>query len=328
MAAGKKRPLAHIKGVTGVEIFKKYLPAAWVVREYTPDYGIDLSVELFAQYGDGFITNGEHIFFQVKGTEQVVKTKLKVYDRNNVEKGYFENSKQSSEIEVVKFVLDTDLLATVEKMGSAVPVILVVVDINTKDVFFICLNDYIEKILIPEDTEYTMHKTKTIYIPTQNQINSDGGIETIEWYAKRPKLYALFNKINYQTRELQYILGGELEARIRHFLKIIMRSDAWSAESYFGAMCIVKQEIDYFMEHGITEDAVHIIQSMVDRGENVDEEIWEATHCEGFVSFREAQKTQEIHRLWDKLGLMGDTFEDITKEAFLPTSLGIVISKL
>jgi len=43
------------------------------------------------------------------------------------------------EIDVAKFVIDTALLATAEKIGSAVPVILAAADINTDDVFCLCL---------------------------------------------------------------------------------------------------------------------------------------------------------------------------------------------
>lgn len=325
MEPGKKRSVSHVSGAMGVEILKQCLPTEWVVREYFPDYGIDLSVELFGEIADGFFAKGEHIYFQVKGTKQVNKTKIRVYEQYNIEKGHNVNHRSYSEIEVVKFPLDTDLLATVEKMGSVIPVLLAIVDITTREAFFLCLNDYIEKILIPKDINYTINKTKMIYVPVNNRIDSDG-VEIIEWYAKRPKLYALFNKINYQNRELQYITGKELELRIQHFLKIILRSDAWSAEKYFSAMYILKKEVDYYCKHGITEDAVHSIQGMVSENNDVDEKIWEATHCEGLVSFREAQKTQGIYRLWNRLTLMGDIFEDIIKEAFLPTLLGITIN--
>ncbi len=64
MGEGKKRTLQHIKGENGVDILKKFFPEEWVIREYIPDYGIDLSVELFTPYDTGFITSGEHIFFQ------------------------------------------------------------------------------------------------------------------------------------------------------------------------------------------------------------------------------------------------------------------------
>ena len=103
--------------------------------EYTPDYGIDLSVELFNQCEGGYVTSGEHIFFQVKGTEELDKCTIKVKSRMNVEKDYKTTSEEVKEIEVVKFRLDTDFLFTVEKMGSAVPVILAVVDVITKDAF-------------------------------------------------------------------------------------------------------------------------------------------------------------------------------------------------
>lgn len=326
MIAGKKRPIAHIRGEQGVNILKSYFPVPWVVREYMPDYGIDLSVELFKECGDGFITSGEHIFFQVKGSQTLRKGALKIKPRVNVEKEYRSADGEATEIEVVKFVVDTDLLSTVEKMGSSVPVILSVIDETSKDAYFVCLNDYIEKIIIPENVDYGAQASKTIYIPVKNKINGEGGIETIEWYAKRPKLYALFNKINYQKRELQYCDQYNIVRQITHFLKILLRSDAWSAADYFGAMLVVKERIDYYMEHGITQEAEAAINNHIANGRDIDEKIWEATYCSGLVSLREAEQVQALQNLWDKLCLMGDVFEDITKEAFLPTSLGVEIS--
>ena len=326
MTAGKKRPIAHIRGEQGVNILKSYFPVSWVVREYTPDYGIDLSVELFKECGDGFVTSGEHIFFQVKGSQTLRKGVLKIKPRVNVEKEYRSADGKVTEIEVIKFVVDTDLLSTVEKMGSSVPVMLSVIDETSKDAYFVCLNDYIEKIIIPENVDYEAQASKTIYIPVESKINGEGGIETIEWYAKRPKLYALFNKINYQKRELQYCDQYNIVRQITHFLKILLRSDAWSAADYFGAMLVVKERIDYYMEHGIIQEAEAAINNHIANGRDVDEKIWEATYCSGLVSLREAEQVQALQNLWDKLCLMGDVFEDITKEAFLPTSLGVEIS--
>ena len=74
MSEGKKRSLTHIKGESGVNILKKYFPEEWVVREYTPDYGIDLSVELFVPFDTEFITAGEHVFFQVKPKIRTIVT--------------------------------------------------------------------------------------------------------------------------------------------------------------------------------------------------------------------------------------------------------------
>lgn len=70
MAEGKIRTSQHITGDRAVKIIKdRILPPEWVVREMTPDYGIDLDVELFDYENDKCVTLGEHIFVQAKGTE-------------------------------------------------------------------------------------------------------------------------------------------------------------------------------------------------------------------------------------------------------------------
>ena len=88
MEHGKKRPVQHVIGERGVDIVKKCFPKEWVVREYTPDYGIDLSVELFSPYENSFITNGEHIFFQVKATTELQRQRIGISERRNVELEY------------------------------------------------------------------------------------------------------------------------------------------------------------------------------------------------------------------------------------------------
>ena len=100
---GKKRPLAHIKGENGVQILKRHLPNEWVPREYVPDYGIDLSVELFSPTEGGYITKGEHVFFQVKATDSIEKVQHKIYPRKNVEKEYRKSSGTPVEIEAIKY---------------------------------------------------------------------------------------------------------------------------------------------------------------------------------------------------------------------------------
>lgn len=74
---GKKRVEAHIIEEKSISILKEIAPDNWVIREYNnPDYGIDLSVELF---DENHITKGEHILFQVKGTKRLDKITLKVF---------------------------------------------------------------------------------------------------------------------------------------------------------------------------------------------------------------------------------------------------------
>lgn len=320
MGIGKKRSFAHIKGESGVAILKEHFHKEWVVREYTPDYGIDMSVELFTPYDTGFITTGEHIFFQVKATDKLEKMNLSVPPRYNVERCQRPVTGTPVDMQVVKYVLDTDLLATVEKMGGAVPVILAVVDRSTSNIYCVCLNDYLEKVLIPDEPNYMEQDTKTVYIPIENNLN-DMGTRMIEWYGKRAKLYAFFNKIHSQAEKLKYCSACDLEDEVRHFLSIILRSDVWSACDYFPALKRAKEEIDYYVEHGITREAEKMIAHSIEAGEDVDTEIWEVSYRSLPVSFREAQSHHGILQLWEHLESVGYIFEDTIKEYFLPTYL-------
>lgn len=323
---GKKRSGAHMKGEKGVSILKALFPDEWVVREYIPDYGIDLDVELFDNKGQGLITKGEHVLFQVKGTEKLNKGTKKIYSRMNVEKGYKEDKSDCYTMEVVKYSIDRDLLTAIERMGSAVPVLLCVVDIINRDAYCVCLNDYIEKVLIPQKADYYNQKTVVIDIPIKNYVNTDAGKHIIEWYGKRAKLYAFFNKVHYQLKELQYCSSLEYKNLSDHFLKILCRLDIWSAVDYFPALKDIKKDIDYYLEHHSTEMSDKMLKTMIEREEDVDSTKYEGTYCAEEISLREFCLTSSLNRLWERLCLVADIFEENAKEAFLPSYLSNFIS--
>ena len=327
MNGGKRRVLSHITGESGIQIIKRLLPEEWVIREYTPDYGIDIDVELFVPYKGNFLTSGEHIYFQVKTTETVKIGKRKVYERDNVEKGHT-IGKLYKDIKVVKFPIDTDTLALVEKMSSAVPVLLAVVDDSQDKFYFVCLNDYIEKIIIPEKPDYNKQETITIDLPIQNVVTGNkDDLKAIEWYAKRAKMFSFFNKVNYQYNELQYCFGEEICQKGEFFAQILLRLDVWSAIDVCYYLKELKKELDFYVQHGITKDSIDMIESMKQRGEDVDSPIYEATHCVGVVSFSQAQKYNGIIELWRKMCLCGEMYEDLWKEWFLPTYVGLITSE-
>lgn len=326
MSEGKKRNKSQIIGEKAVEILRGLLPIEWVVREYTPDYGIDLSVELFEEYKSNYITTGEHVYFQVKGTEKLKKGKLKVNERSNVEKINSENTLYK-ETDVVKFSIETALLGTVEKMGSAVPVLLVIVDIINKTAYFVCLNDYIEKVIIPSNPNYIQQKSLVINIPVSNIIKSDKDIIPIRWYAKRAKLFALFSKANYQRSELNYMGDKNLTTDILHFANIIRRFDAWSASKYFYALKCVQDELDYFLQNGTTKMAEEIIDCLRKKGEDVEEKCWKTNYSFEELSLIESQNAIQLRGLWDSICNCGFILEDLSKEWFLPTFMGLITSE-
>src|SRR5947209_2372976 len=87
----KQKIKAHIIGFESVKVLESLLPSHWSVREYHPDYGLDLAIEVFETPSTnlkghtGAYTLGEHFFVQVKGTERLVTQKLEVQPRYNVE---------------------------------------------------------------------------------------------------------------------------------------------------------------------------------------------------------------------------------------------------
>lgn len=215
---GKRRSENQIIGESGIDILRSLFPKEWVIREYTADYGIDLDVELFEECNDGvYITKGEHVLFQVKTTNDIEVKDLEVYSKTKSDNCIFK---------VVKYPLDTALLATVEKMGSAVPVLLCLVDNVEREGYFVCLNDYVDKILISQKPDYDRQGTVTINIPIENRISS--GKFAIEWYGKRAKLYSFFNLVNCQKRDLLYTPDCNLEQMVEMFLNRICRLDIWS----------------------------------------------------------------------------------------------------
>ena len=148
----------------------------------------------------------------------------------------------------------------------------------------------------------------------------------LEWYAKRPKLYALFNKINYQKSELNYYYGQQLIDIAQHFLKILLRYDAWDAGYYFPIMTDMREEIEFYLSHGFTKDAERRNEQLIAKGIDIDNEMCEATWCADLVPIRYANIIQGIHQLWEKLDTIDGIFEESCKEAFLPTYMGAKIS--
>jgi hypothetical protein len=314
----KRKSHTHIIEKKSLEIINNLLPDYWTIREYKPDYGIDLDVELFeSKVVDNkrvYDTLGEHIFIQVKGTENIDFSTHKIHERKSVENYREDEGSEYKEIEVVKFQLDTAELSTVERMSSAVPVLLFVVDVNNEDVYFLCLNDYIEKVLIPNDHEYYTKQTKTIYIPKRNLLSHDiYGIFPIMFYAKRPKLYAFFNKVNYQLNEFKYMSEDELVRVYPHFLQILLRLDVWEVKKLRDVMEHYYEKLKSLKEKG--KEA--IVTSPKNR-----EGFWKTGYSFGQTyTFEDTYFFTQIRILWDCLNSLGNLYEDVVREWFLPTYL-------
>ena len=104
---------------------------------------------------------GEFLFVQLKSTKELAKSCLKIRERGNVEKAKdLERGQYFFELDVVKYVVDSDTIDNARLMGPSTPLILFVVETQIKEVYYICLTDYYDKILEPRGFNFSHQKEK------------------------------------------------------------------------------------------------------------------------------------------------------------------------
>jgi len=204
----KIRAEQHIMEAKSYHIIESLLPEHWVVREFNhPDYGIDLVIEIFEASPDkpkSYEALGEFLYVQVKSVRNVEVTKERLYPVNNVAKVNWEESQDSYiEADLIKYQLDTVSLFTVQQLGSSISFLLFLVDVTAGAGYFICLNDFIDKILRPKGVDFSKQQKVTIAIPAKNDLGDTRvSIQALRTYGKRAKLLAAFSKFFYQRNEI------------------------------------------------------------------------------------------------------------------------------
>ncbi len=323
----KKQSEQHIIDAQGQLLLRSHLPKHWVLREYRPDYGIDFSLEIFAEPKEPnklphtYETLGEHLFIQLKSVGSIDAKPLKIYARGNVEKQreILNKNDPPDVIDTIRFQLETSELSTVERMGVGVPVLLVVADLSKSKCFFVCLNDYIDKILIPKHYNYKSTGSRTIHIPFANQIGQvEPGQIALRWYAKRAKLYAAFQRFIYQQMEIQYAQGSPgLKPMADYFARRILSYDFWSdtemwrtIEYYGNLLKKFRDDKDFRL---MALDEVSVMKAA--EGDEIRAQ-----------ELRDMMRAQDIPELWRLLTILPRNYEEVCREWFLPTSLGYACS--
>jgi hypothetical protein len=298
-----------------------------VLREYRPDYGLDFALEIFGPAKEGahtktYETLGEHLFVQLKSVKSCEIKPLKLFGRMNVEKAREALNKDDvvGEMDTVRFQLDTPELVTVERMGVGVPVLLVVADLSRKECFFVCLNDYIDKILIPRHANYRDKATRTIHVPVWNEVGGEApGQVVLRWYAKRPKLFAAFQRFVFQKVELEYSWPSpEALPMARYFAERIAAYDFWDDTEMWQMIPYYGAAVRRFLETGnpglMKVDEELITREVAKGDEKVAQE------------FIEQLRRREVPELWRLLSALPRNYEDVCREWFLPTALGMAAS--
>jgi len=319
----KKRVASHIAESDSLKVVKGVIPSHWVIRDYRPDYGLDLSIEVFRKIEgeQDSETLGEHFFVQVKGVRNARMSQYRIKARYNVEKRPLRQEEEIENIVVIRHVLDTPFLSTVQRMSSSVPVFLFVVDMSSETVYYVNINDYIDKVVLPGDPEYWKKKTKTVYVPAENILErGSDSISVMRFYAKRPKLYALFNKATYQQHELDYTPDHELIGQARHFAKVLMAIDIWGETGLWNRLDYCGERLRRFVAGDRISDLDLIGEQIVKS--SVFDAPWESPYSAGRAySYRELAHFDEVRRLWDVMKNLYNSYEEFCREWYLPTMI-------
>jgi len=320
MSDAKKRSEQHLIDADGERLLGSRLPRHWVLRPYRPDYGLDFTVEVFRNPSDStkahatYETLGEHFFIQLKTAQLTNSKPLQLYGRGNVEKSpeVLNENDLVGQMETIRTSLDTSELVTIERMGVAVPVLLVVADLTAERCYFCCLNDYIDKILIPRHDDYTAKETRTIHVPIVNEIGDPViGLTALRWYAKRAKLYAAFQRFTYQEAELNYAReGSEFLPMARYFASRIVNYDFWDDTEMWPLISYYGSKVRHFLQTGKPGLMRSDPPSATSFDTNLSEEL----------------RLFEILELWRILAVLPRNYEDVCREWFLPTALGYAAS--
>ena len=308
MQNGKIMTRQHIIGEKAVKyIENEILPSEWVVRVMQPDYGIDLDVELFDFENGKCLTLGEHLFLQVKGTERPQYGKFNI-NKNN--------------IKVVKFQLEIEELNLVERMGSAFPVLLVLVDLTKNTAFHICLNDYIKKVLPLQKADYKKQKTIMINIPVKNQLSKDS-LNVLRWYGKRTKIYSMFHEMLADIDDFSYVDNEELVNCGKKFVIYYREYDVLKDKNSWDGLKTIKDKLDWLYENDYTfPEMLSFVQMAVGNSEDLKE----SKVIDGPEFFNEdaeinaylcAQK-YSVRRLSEMIKYFSGAFEVYCREFFMP----------
>jgi len=216
-----------------------------------------------------------------------------------------------TDLDTYHLQIETAELVTVERMGIGVPVLLVIADLRAQRCSFVCLNNYIDKILISRHGDYRKKDSRTIHVPVQNEIGTDLGLSAMRWYAKRPKLFAAFQRFTYQFSELQWAQDADWRGLAKIFANKISSYDFWDDTE----MCAIISCLAAGLRRFITTGQSGLFKQF----EPIDESIAEILDT---AEYRDHMRQLDVFELWRQLSLLPKTHEDVWRDWFLPTALG------
>ncbi|MEP2532698.1 DUF4365 domain-containing protein [Shimia sp.] len=319
----KSRVDNHMKEDASELLVSNLLPEEWVMRKLHPDYGVDVTIEVFERQEGKIPTMGEFLFVQLKSTTSLKRGIEPIKPRGNVEKGLDpQDGDAEHELDVVRFVVDTDTIDNARLMGPSTPLMLFVCDLVESEVYYVCLTDYYDKVIEPRGIDLTKQASVTVLIPAGNKLTDPRSAQVMRFFATRAKLYGMFNLAQFQYREARWILSEFADhdyveklpsnfAMIERFAYRLRAMPIWERDIPWQLMRDYKTRLDLIIKN-IEADTLGLILRGIDAFLKGDDKA-----LTPLLQFHELCSMS-----WEQFSAIGQTFEDIVREWFLPTWMG------
>jgi hypothetical protein len=182
----------------------------------------------------------------------------------------------------------------------------------------LCLNDYIEKYLLPSNPGFRDQETVTLHIPTVNFLGDDRGETALAMYSKRAKFLSFFSKFHYQRHELGYLFAQPCWS-----LGSNAEFDATDAAAFAGGICVVLYFIEQ-VEHldiwefeawpllPVTKEQISDLRELLARGPAI-------------LSKNISLTRTAIDNLWFRLANINNLFEELIREQHLPKYISLLM---
>ena len=327
----KRRSKSHLIDARGIVLLQQALPTEWVIREYKPDYGVDYAIEVFDYVTPhDLVTLGEHFYIQLKSASRLKRLGKTIHPRGNVEMAPLSHDKSSATVaSVIAFAIDSDELALALSMGPAVPLLLVCAELETSTLYWVCLNDVADKLMRPVSAFFDRQQSHTVHLPTRNVLDgSAASLTPLRLFSRRGKLYAAFNRFQYQRREIVFALERHEISRtdesryallelVKHFLSISLAYDFWRAGHGWPALestHALASSLQNVVERALSGEPLEVV--LADSLAKQNSSGWDPT------DLVEMSLSTRISIVFDQFASLGSLFEEICREWFLPSYLG------
>ncbi|WP_345721919.1 hypothetical protein [Herpetosiphon gulosus] len=303
-----------------VAMVRQALPHTWQISEYLPQLGLHINIEIA-----GVAINqaeiqpwiGEELLCYLDWTTPIEPQVLEIPPPHHP----IMRNLEPNQLEVLPMNIPTSLLKIIHSLGASRPVLALLIDQQTKNVFWVCLNDYIDKINLPsQNGQFNDATYTTIFIPAKNRLgNNDLTIDILGFYAKRPKLLAAFSAFRAQKARLDSLKDTELINQARIFARINIHYDFWQTCRLWKPIIQLYHKFVHLADHGFVDPKMH---KKAQKHEHYDEPIWESKWAEKPVNLVDSITYSDIIFCWLDMEQLAVSYEMHCRSWFLPTFSG------